>query len=355
VLSEPFDDITTALLKRQGMRRLIGFMGVSAKDVGSGRPGVEPSRTPPKPVLPMDSPLPGKPQETPPSLSASTASRSRHKLQATSSKADINQPLGRSIAHTRLSQNAFTPPPAPHAILADHDGFHHSNIDLEEWCRVRMAQQGWGGGTNPPSSAATSTATESFTDISRGPSSREIRGNVSRNLHLRGTSYGGGSSSFHLPHSHGSRSFIQAVTGSETRTSQSRRRDMDRQSVIKTNAAQGALRGYVKGVELPAAPVASSASKKMRPVTLLLQTGSQSQYLKKANEEIGVPSTAGVQMKEEVLRAHEVMLEREGALAGHEAEVDMLKVELKAMEGELRRVRTELATSEASNRQVRNG
>lgn len=36
VLSEPFDAITRALLERQGLRRLIGFMGAAAVAAASG-------------------------------------------------------------------------------------------------------------------------------------------------------------------------------------------------------------------------------------------------------------------------------------------------------------------------------
>lgn len=36
VLSEPFDVITGALLERQGLRRLIGFMGAAAVAAASG-------------------------------------------------------------------------------------------------------------------------------------------------------------------------------------------------------------------------------------------------------------------------------------------------------------------------------
>lgn len=48
-------------------------------------------------------------------------------------------------------------------------------------------------------------------------------------------------------------------------------------------------------------------------------------------------------------------LERDGALAGHEVKADVLRMEIGALEGELRRARQELGASEAGRREVRHG
>lgn len=45
-------------------------------------------------------------------------------------------------------------------------------------------------------------------------------------------------------------------------------------------------------------------------------------------------------------------LERDGALAGQEVQTDVLRMEVGALEGELRRARQELGASEAGRREV---
>eukprot|EP00752_Nemacystus_decipiens_P013082 g11571.t1 len=55
---------------------------------------------------------------------------------------------------------------------------------------------------------------------------------------------------------------------------------------------------------------------------------------------------------EELQRARETTLERDGALAGHEVKADVLRMEIGALEGELRRARQELGASEAGRREL---
>ncbi len=56
---------------------------------------------------------------------------------------------------------------------------------------------------------------------------------------------------------------------------------------------------------------------------------------------------------EELQRAREATLERDGALAGQEVQADVLRMEIGALEGELRRARQELGACEAGRREVR--
>lgn len=48
----------------------------------------------------------------------------------------------------------------------------------------------------------------------------------------------------------------------------------------------------------------------------------------------------------------QAMLERDGALAGQEVQADVLRMEIGALQGELRRARQELGASEAGRREV---
>ncbi|CAN0559504.1 unnamed protein product, partial [Ectocarpus sp. 12 AP-2014] len=54
---------------------------------------------------------------------------------------------------------------------------------------------------------------------------------------------------------------------------------------------------------------------------------------------------------EELQRAKEATLERDGALAGQEVQTDVLKMEVAALDGELRRARQELGACEAGRRE----
>ncbi|CAM9404502.1 unnamed protein product, partial [Ectocarpus sp. 12 AP-2014] len=55
---------------------------------------------------------------------------------------------------------------------------------------------------------------------------------------------------------------------------------------------------------------------------------------------------------EELQRAREATLERDGALAGQEVQTDVLKMEVAALDGELRRARQELGACEAGRREL---
>lgn len=52
-------------------------------------------------------------------------------------------------------------------------------------------------------------------------------------------------------------------------------------------------------------------------------------------------------------RPLQATLERDGALAGQEVKADVLRMEIGALEGELRRARQELGASEVGRREVR--
>ncbi|CAM9937866.1 unnamed protein product [Discosporangium mesarthrocarpum] len=344
MLSEPFDDITKALLKRQGVRRLIGFVGVSPGDAGGLPKGI--CKTPSSTMAhPTPSTLRSLPGPSPTSLKDYRAPSSRPRP-ISGEALGLSQVLGDGFNDPQTTAHIHPPPPLVSSHMAGPDR-HETAVG------ALQARAGWAPVRSTPSTypAAVDLGFSSHLDghaggkydagaeraeglLRKEPGGSGLNAGLQLGLEASSARAGAGWGA-----GNGLATKVDKVAGVSKVVGHGGDRENGNAPVLSQGFDMGGM-GSVGGVGDVGLPLARS------------RAGSLSRSLEAVTRERTTLSAERAHLQEEVMQVQQALMEREGALVGQEVQVDVLQAELSATEGELRRVKSELVASEASRRQA---